>query len=100
MILLFPDLDTLRVALTSGIVPAEVTLAPARPELLLNQLTGDPARVLCNIIGQTPASPVCGQLQSALKAPRTAALDRSRPTPARVAEPVDRTLGGLVEVQR
>ncbi len=29
MILLFPDLDTLRVALTSGIVPAEVTLAPA-----------------------------------------------------------------------
>jgi len=29
MILLFPDLDTLRVALTSGIVPAEVSLAPA-----------------------------------------------------------------------
>jgi hypothetical protein len=29
MILLFPDLDTLRLALTSGIVPAEVTLAPA-----------------------------------------------------------------------
>ena len=29
MILLFPDLDTLRLALTSGIVPADVTLAPA-----------------------------------------------------------------------
>ncbi|HEY1191238.1 MAG TPA: hypothetical protein VGE74_26630 [Gemmata sp.] len=29
MILLFPDLDTVRLALTSGIVPAEVTLAPA-----------------------------------------------------------------------
>src|SRR5262245_49375747 len=29
MILLFPDLDTLRVSLTSGIVPADVTLAPA-----------------------------------------------------------------------
>jgi hypothetical protein len=29
MILLFPDLDALRLALTSGIVPAEVTLAPA-----------------------------------------------------------------------
>ncbi|MBM3982889.1 MAG: hypothetical protein FJ304_21985 [Planctomycetes bacterium] len=29
MILLFPDLDTLRLALTSGTVPADVTLAPA-----------------------------------------------------------------------
>lgn len=29
MILLFPDLDTLRLALTSGIVPPDVTLAPA-----------------------------------------------------------------------
>lgn len=29
MILLFPDLDTVRLALTSGIVPPEVTLAPA-----------------------------------------------------------------------
>ena len=29
MILLFPDLDTLRLALTSGIVPSHVTLAPA-----------------------------------------------------------------------
>lgn len=29
MILLFPDLDTLRLALTSGTVPAEVALAPA-----------------------------------------------------------------------
>ncbi|MFM8271877.1 MAG: hypothetical protein ACKODX_06025, partial [Gemmata sp.] len=29
MILLFPDLDTIRLALTSGIVPADVTLAPA-----------------------------------------------------------------------
>lgn len=29
MILLFPDLDTLRLALTSDIVPTEVTLAPA-----------------------------------------------------------------------
>ncbi len=29
MILLFPDLDTLRVSLTSGIVPADVTLSPA-----------------------------------------------------------------------
>jgi hypothetical protein len=29
MILLFPDLDTLRLALTSNIVPAEVSLAPA-----------------------------------------------------------------------
>ena len=29
MILLFPDLDTLRLALTSSIVPADVTLAPA-----------------------------------------------------------------------
>lgn len=29
MILLFPDLDTVRLALTSGIVPADVTLAPA-----------------------------------------------------------------------
>ncbi|HUR53612.1 MAG TPA: hypothetical protein VMZ71_05755, partial [Gemmataceae bacterium] len=29
MILLFPDYDTLRVALTSNIVPADVTLAPA-----------------------------------------------------------------------
>jgi len=30
MILLFPNLDTLRLALTSSIVPAEVTLAPAK----------------------------------------------------------------------
>jgi hypothetical protein len=29
MILLFPDLDTLRLAITSGVVPADVTLAPA-----------------------------------------------------------------------
>ncbi len=29
MILLFPDLDTLRLSLTSGIVPADVSLAPA-----------------------------------------------------------------------
>ena len=29
MILLFPNLDTLRLALTSSIVPTDVTLAPA-----------------------------------------------------------------------
>src|SRR5215213_366561 len=29
MILLFPDTDTLRLAITSGVVPADVTLAPA-----------------------------------------------------------------------
>ncbi len=29
MILLFPDLDTIRLALTTGIVPADMTLAPA-----------------------------------------------------------------------
>lgn len=29
MILLFPDIDTLRLAITSGVVPADVTLAPA-----------------------------------------------------------------------
>ena len=29
MILLFPDLDTLRLALTSNVVPSDVTLAPA-----------------------------------------------------------------------
>lgn len=29
MILLFPDIDTLRLALTSGLVPADVSLAPA-----------------------------------------------------------------------
>ena len=30
MILLFPDTDTFRLAVTTGIVPAEVVLAPAK----------------------------------------------------------------------
>jgi phospholipid/cholesterol/gamma-HCH transport system substrate-binding protein len=65
---------------------------------LFNQLGQSPATVLCTIIGQTPASPACTQIAGALKAPRTAALDRQRETPAHVVEPTDRTLGGLLEV--
>jgi hypothetical protein len=54
--------------------------------------------VLCALIPD-----LCNPLSTALKAlglARTGALNADRTTPTTVVEPVDRTLGGLLEVTR
>ena len=79
---------------------------------LFNQLQQNPAAVLCTLTGQGPGTAVCDSITKALgsapiptamgaKSPlgRAPALSRVK-VPARVAEPVDTTLGGLLEVQR
>lgn len=82
---------------------------------LFNQLQQNPAQVLCALTGQSPNSAACKSLVGVLgtktltsvlntKAPsgngRAAALSGSTSSAPRTAEPVDRSLGGLLEVQR
>lgn len=69
----------------------------------LNQLTADPQTVLCTFLGQAPGgAKACKSLAGSLKLKalgRPAALSGAS-ADRRVVEPVDRTLGGLLEVRR
>ena len=70
---------------------------------LLGQLQDDPAATLCTLIGQAnPPGGVCSQLSAIRGAsPRAPALTGpAAQTPARVVEPIDPSMGGLVEVKR
>jgi phospholipid/cholesterol/gamma-HCH transport system substrate-binding protein len=67
---------------------------------LTNQLQSNPAAVLCTLAGQANKS-TCDLIKQVLNpAGRTAPLGASKKVPARDPEPVDRSLGGLLEVQR
>ncbi len=64
------------------------------------QLEADPAAVLCTYVEQAAD---CGAIEDALKnvkLPRATPFEGDPSERPRVAEPVDRTLGGLVEVSR
>ncbi len=65
---------------------------------LLSGLEEDPTTVLCTLIN--PQAPDCTNFDSALATPRAAPFTGEDSTPPRVPEPIDRSLGGLVEVTR
>ncbi len=74
---------------------------------VFNQLNQNPAAVLCTLTGQSQDSPVCKGLISVLgdkSLPavrgRAPALTGAAASSPRVVEPVDRSLGGILEVQR
>jgi phospholipid/cholesterol/gamma-HCH transport system substrate-binding protein len=72
---------------------------------LLNQLQDDPAATLCTLIGQAnPPGGVCSRLSTIMaSSPRGRAPALTGPvarTPERVVEPIDPSMGGLVEVKR
>jgi phospholipid/cholesterol/gamma-HCH transport system substrate-binding protein len=71
---------------------------------LFSQLQDDPAATLCTLIGQAnPPGGVCSTISGAMKnkAPgRAAALSATPTQPARVVEPIDPTMGGLLEPTR
>lgn len=70
----------------------------------VNQLTADPATVICTFLGQAPGgTKACKSLTSSLNLKalgRPAALGRNGNGDRVVAEPIDRSLGGLLEVRR
>ncbi len=63
------------------------------------QLETDPATSLCTYVGQATGGPLCDRITDALKVPRGIPFDEAS-VPPNVVEPVDRSLGGLVEAQR
>lgn len=81
---------------------------------LFSQLGENPAETLCTLVGQANSDgETCGlikQIFDSSPLPRAAALGQGKPgaqgygpasrLPARQPEPVDRTMGGLLEVQR
>jgi hypothetical protein len=67
---------------------------------VFTQLEADPAAVLCTYVEQAGD---CGLIEDALKnasLPRATPFEGDPSTRPRVAEPIDRSLGGLVEVTR
>jgi virulence factor Mce-like protein len=67
---------------------------------VFTQLEADPAAVLCTYVEQAGD---CGVIEDALKnasLPRATPFEGDPSTRPRVAEPIDRSLGGLVEVTR
>ena len=60
--------------------------------------------MLCSFVEQgDPTGKACGLIEQALRThpePRTSPFSTSGSGPARVVEPIDPTLGGLVEVTR
>jgi phospholipid/cholesterol/gamma-HCH transport system substrate-binding protein len=67
---------------------------------LFNQLQQDPGQVLCSIVEQGGAgSDACSSITSALRARPRAKPFGSAGTAPRVVEPIDTSLGGLVQVQ-
>jgi phospholipid/cholesterol/gamma-HCH transport system substrate-binding protein len=71
---------------------------------LFNELQEDPAATLCTIIGQAnPPGGVCSQIGNAMKSNarnRPGALSATSNEPPRVVEPIDPTMGGLLEPTR
>jgi phospholipid/cholesterol/gamma-HCH transport system substrate-binding protein len=67
---------------------------------LLNQLGTNPAAALCTLIGQADGGSACKQVTGSLKVPRTAPFGRAAAVAPRVVEPIDPSMGGLLEVQR
>ena len=69
---------------------------------LLAQLEKDPAAVLCTIVRQSEGGDeACSGIEQLFAgAPRPAALVGDGSTPTRVVEPIDRSMGGLLEVAR
>lgn len=71
---------------------------------LFSQLEQSPAAVLCSFVEQgDPTGEACGLIEQALKdAPkgRTSPFSDGASGPARVVEPIDVTLGGILEVTR
>ena len=59
-------------------------------------LEEDPLGTLCALVNQTN----CDDIQNALSLPRAKPFTGDPSAAPRVAEPIDRTLGGLVEVTR
>ena len=69
---------------------------------LVDELQSNPAAVLCTLVGQANKD-ACDLINQALKpaAGRTAPLGASSAkAPARQPVPIDRSMGGLLEVQR
>jgi virulence factor Mce-like protein len=71
----------------------------------IGQLQNDPGTLLCTILGtyctDTPLGQVLGLLKARAEAHRAAPFAShagNEPAPDRVVEPIDRSLGGLVEV--
>ncbi len=65
----------------------------------INQLSADPAALLCGFVGQVERSgQVCDRITKLLDRPRPGALDAPAVLPAQ--DVFDPTLGGLVEVER
>ncbi len=62
-----------------------------------SSLEEDPAGALCTLINQPKT---CTAFDAALAPPRTAPFAGNPSAPPRVPEPIDRSLGGLVEVTR
>ncbi len=70
---------------------------------LFGQLQDNPSAVLCTLIGQADSTgKTCDVIQQALKGlPRTTPFTPGEDAaPPRVTEPIDRSMGGLLEVQR
>ena len=68
---------------------------------LFNQLGQDPGKVLCGLVGQGGASSdACDTITSALKTNNRAKPFGSTNEAPHVVEPTDKSLGGLLEVQR
>jgi ABC-type transporter Mla subunit MlaD len=62
-----------------------------------SSLEEDPMTALCTLIGKTPP---CSEFAAALALPRPRPFPGDPSTQPRVPEPIDRSLGGLVEVNR
>ena len=60
----------------------------------------DPARVLCTFVEQASDCGVIEQAVGNLPLPRPTPFPGDPSSKPRVVEPIDRSLGGLVEVQR
>jgi phospholipid/cholesterol/gamma-HCH transport system substrate-binding protein len=67
---------------------------------VFTQLEDDPARVLCTFVEQASDCGVIEQAVGNLPLPRPTPFPGDPSSEPRVVEPIDRTLGGLVEVQR
>jgi len=60
-----------------------------------NELQTNPAQLLCNFVSNDS---VCNTIKQALAKPRPGALTGDGSVPVRVNEPIDRSMGGLLEV--
>lgn len=64
------------------------------------QLQADPAALLCGFLSQAPGGAQACKTIQGLKLHRAGALSTDRSQEVHVVEPIDRTMGGLLEVDR